>query len=101
LPCMVRPAKHGLVSYTGNCVQLQPHDSPASIYQQGHLLADAELTQSSDTLQFTRLAPARGFDSLDDDFSYALLLIALAALAVGSVVAHAYTKAASLNAKWA
>ncbi|GFH07316.1 EMC1_C domain-containing protein [Haematococcus lacustris] len=51
-------------------------------------------------LQFTRLAPAKGFDSLDDDFNYGLLVVALVALGVASVFMHWYTKSAILKSKW-
>lgn len=51
-------------------------------------------------LQYTRLAPAKGFDSLDDDFSYGLLMVALAALTGGAVFMHLFTKNAVLKNKW-
>jgi hypothetical protein len=51
-------------------------------------------------LQYTRLSPAKRFDSLDEDFSYGLLVVALVGLTVASVALHFYTKAATLKAKW-
>ncbi|KAG2448475.1 hypothetical protein HYH02_006367 [Chlamydomonas schloesseri] len=51
-------------------------------------------------LFYTRLAPAKGFDSLEDDFNYALLVAALVALSVGAVVMNYMTKQAQLAWKW-
>ncbi|KAF5841245.1 hypothetical protein DUNSADRAFT_13699 [Dunaliella salina] len=51
-------------------------------------------------MQYTRVSPAKGFDTLDDDFNYGLLLTALLVLSTASVVAHFYTKSTSLAAKW-
>lgn len=51
-------------------------------------------------LQYTRLAPAKGFDSLDDDFSYGLLVVALVGLTAASAFMHVYTKNSMLKAKW-
>lgn len=51
-------------------------------------------------LQYTRVAPAKGFDSLDDDFSYGLLIVALIGLTVASVSLHVITKKSTLKAKW-
>ncbi|KAG2424507.1 hypothetical protein HXX76_014388 [Chlamydomonas incerta] len=51
-------------------------------------------------LFYTRLAPAKGFDSLEDDFNYALLIAALVALSVGAVVMNYMTKQAQLAWKW-
>ncbi len=51
-------------------------------------------------LQYTRVAPARGFDSLDDDFAYGLLVVALLALTASSVFMHYFTRASLLKAKW-
>jgi hypothetical protein len=51
-------------------------------------------------LQYTRVAPAKGFDSLDDDFSYGLLVVALAGLTGASVFMHFFTKASLLKNKW-
>jgi len=46
------------------------------------------------------VSPAKGFDTLDDDFSYGLLVAALVGLAAASFAAHAYTKSTTLKAKW-
>lgn len=51
-------------------------------------------------LFYTRLAPAKGFDSLEDDFNYALLIAALVALSVGAVIMNYMTKQAQLAWKW-
>ncbi|GIL85172.1 hypothetical protein Vretifemale_13572 [Volvox reticuliferus] len=51
-------------------------------------------------LFYTRLAPAKGFDSLEDDFNYALLLAALVGLAGGAVILQYMAKQTSLNQKW-
>ena len=40
------------------------------------------------------------FDSLADDFSYGLLVVAMVALGVGTVVMHVYTKGALVKEKW-
>ncbi|GFR39708.1 hypothetical protein Agub_g187 [Astrephomene gubernaculifera] len=49
---------------------------------------------------FTRLAPAKGFDSLEDDFNYALLVTLLAGLTVGAVLMHHMSKRTALAQKW-
>lgn len=46
------------------------------------------------------MAPAKGFDSLDDDFNYGLLVTALLGLGIAAVAMHMYTKATSLASKW-
>lgn len=51
--------------------------------------------------QYTRVAPAKGFDTLDDDFSYGLLVAALVGLGTAAVAAHVYAKNSMLAAKWA
>lgn len=51
-------------------------------------------------LFYTRTSPSRGFDSLEDDFNYGLLIGALIALAVGAVVMHYMVAKASLAQKW-
>ncbi|GLI60547.1 hypothetical protein VaNZ11_002704 [Volvox africanus] len=51
-------------------------------------------------LFYTRLAPAKGFDSLEDDFNYALLLAALVGLTGGAVILQYMAKQTSLNQKW-
>ncbi|MEW5310523.1 MAG: hypothetical protein WDW38_002312 [Sanguina aurantia] len=51
-------------------------------------------------LFYTRLTPSRAFDSLEDDFSYGLLIVALVALLVGSCVMQHMTKQALLKSKW-
>lgn len=51
-------------------------------------------------LFYTRLLPAKAFDSLDDDFAYGLLVLALSALAVASVVVQRLTANTVLANKW-
>lgn len=51
-------------------------------------------------LFYTRLSPAKAFDSLEDDFSYALLVIALAALLLGVLVVKHISSRAILKKKW-
>lgn len=51
-------------------------------------------------LYYTLLSPARRFDSLQDDFSFALLTIALASLAGGAAFMSQLVKKAQLKAKW-
>ncbi len=51
-------------------------------------------------LFFTRLVPARHFDSLETDFSYALLVVGLLALGVGTAMARVYSQKAMLKHKW-
>lgn len=42
----------------------------------------------------------RAFDALEDDFNYVLLIVALAALTVGSVLMHYAVKQAGLKRSW-
>lgn len=51
-------------------------------------------------LFYTRLTPSRAFDSLEDDFSYGLLVVALVVLFVGSCVMQHMTKQTLLKSKW-
>lgn len=51
-------------------------------------------------LFFTRISPALHFDSLQSDFSYGLLVMALIALTVGTFVARISSEKAMLKAKW-
>ena len=52
-------------------------------------------------LFYTRMAPAKAYDSLEDDFAYGLLLLLLLGLSLGTVALHYVTKQASLKSKWA
>ena len=49
---------------------------------------------------YTRLHPSRSFDTLDDEFSYLLLIATLAALAVGAFVTHGMAYSKDLSRKW-
>ncbi|PNH02834.1 ER membrane protein complex subunit 1, partial [Tetrabaena socialis] len=51
-------------------------------------------------LFYTRLSPAKGFDSLEDDFNYVLLLLALAGLLAGSGALQYLSKQSALKQKW-
>lgn len=51
-------------------------------------------------LFYSRLAPAKGFDSLEDDFNYALLVTALVGLGLGAVALHVMVKNSALSQKW-
>ncbi|KAJ8751721.1 hypothetical protein K2173_025893 [Erythroxylum novogranatense] len=51
-------------------------------------------------LFFTRLAPSRTYDSLTDDFSYALLLITIVALVAAIFVTWALSDKKELRDKW-
>ncbi|XP_011019630.1 PREDICTED: ER membrane protein complex subunit 1-like [Populus euphratica] len=51
-------------------------------------------------LFFTRLAPSRTYDSLTEDFSYALLLITIVALVVAIFVTWVLSKKKDLSDKW-
>ena len=51
-------------------------------------------------LFYTRVAPARKYDSLEDDFSYGLLVVALVGLGVGAAVMQRFTKSSMLAQKW-
>ncbi|XP_010049094.2 ER membrane protein complex subunit 1 [Eucalyptus grandis] len=51
-------------------------------------------------LFFTRLAPSRTYDSLTEDFSYALLLITIAALIVAIFVTWIWSERKDLQEKW-
>jgi hypothetical protein len=48
----------------------------------------------------TRLAPAKNFDSLNDDFSYALLVISLLGLMVAAMAVNYMAARAQLKQKW-
>jgi hypothetical protein len=48
----------------------------------------------------TRLAPAKNFDSLNDDFSFALLVVSLLGLAVASGLVKYTASRAQLKQKW-
>lgn len=51
-------------------------------------------------LFFTRLAPSRTYDSLTEDFSYALLLITIVALIVAIFVTWIWSEKKELQDKW-
>ncbi|PIN21465.1 hypothetical protein CDL12_05810 [Handroanthus impetiginosus] len=51
-------------------------------------------------LFFTRLAPSRTYDSLTEDFSYALLLITIIALLVAILVTWVWSEKKELQEKW-
>jgi hypothetical protein len=51
-------------------------------------------------LFFTRISPALHFDSLQSDFSYGLLVVALLALTIGTWFAGYSSQQAMLKAKW-
>jgi hypothetical protein len=51
-------------------------------------------------LFFTRITPAAHFDSLQSDFSYGLLVVALLVLTVGTLVMRRTSQQAMLKAKW-
>lgn len=51
-------------------------------------------------LFYTRITPAAHFDSLASDFSYGLLVVAIAGLAAATVFARYSAQAAQLKAKW-
>ncbi|XP_030543021.1 ER membrane protein complex subunit 1 [Rhodamnia argentea] len=51
-------------------------------------------------LFFTRLAPSRTYDSLTEDFSYALLLLTIAALIVAIFVTWIWSERKELQEKW-
>lgn len=51
-------------------------------------------------LFFTRIAPSRTYDSLTEDFSYALLLITIVALIVAIFVTWILSERKELQEKW-
>ncbi|KAL0338539.1 UNVERIFIED_CONTAM: ER membrane protein complex subunit [Sesamum angustifolium] len=51
-------------------------------------------------LFFTRLAPSRTYDSLTEDFSYALLLLTIVALLVAIFVTWVWSEKKELQEKW-
>ncbi|KAK4798368.1 hypothetical protein SAY86_030694 [Trapa natans] len=51
-------------------------------------------------LFFTRLAPSRTYDSLTEDFSYALLLLTIVALVAAIVVTWIWSERKELQEKW-
>ena len=51
-------------------------------------------------LFYTRLAPSKTYDSLTDDFSYALLLITIVALVAAIYITWALSEKKELSEKW-
>lgn len=51
-------------------------------------------------LFFTRLAPSKTYDSLTEDFSYALLLLTIVALVVAILVTWILSEKKELQEKW-
>lgn len=51
-------------------------------------------------LFYTRIAPSRTYDSLTEDFSYALLLITIVALVAAIFVTWALSERKGLKEKW-
>jgi ER membrane protein complex subunit 1 len=51
-------------------------------------------------LFYTRLAPSRTYDSLTDEFSYALLLITIAVLVGAIIVTWIWSEKKELRDKW-
>jgi hypothetical protein len=51
-------------------------------------------------LFYTRLHPSRSYDMLDDEFSYLLLIVTLAALAAGALVTQGLSVVKDLDRKW-
>lgn len=51
-------------------------------------------------LFYTRVLPARHFDSLEDDFNYGLLAAGLLLLAGGTAFARRYSRQVTLAAQW-
>ena len=51
-------------------------------------------------LFYTRLAPSKIYDSLTDDFSYALLLITIVALVAAIYITWILSKKKELSEKW-
>lgn len=49
---------------------------------------------------FTRIAPSRTYDSLTEDFSYALLLITIVALVAAIFVTWIWSEKKELREKW-
>lgn len=65
------------------------------------VLESTSLLFSSGTdLFFTRITPAAHFDSLQSDFSYGLLVVALLALIVLTLVVRRSSEQTMLKAKW-
>jgi hypothetical protein len=51
-------------------------------------------------LFYTRTAPSRTYDSLTEDFSYALLLITIVALLIAIAVTYVLAERKELAEKW-
>ena len=49
---------------------------------------------------FTRLHPSRSYDMLDEEFSYLLLIVALAALALGALSKQGMVIAKDMERHW-
>jgi hypothetical protein len=51
-------------------------------------------------LFYTQTAPSRTYDSITDEFNYALLLITVVALLIGIVVTYVWSEHKELTDKW-
>lgn len=65
-----------------------------------HLESTCHLFAYGLDMLYTRWTPAKSFDSLGDDFSYMLLVMAMAALLVGAAVLANTSQRAMLKQKW-
>jgi len=68
--------------------------APAELESTTHVLAWGV------DLYYVLLRPARGFDMLGEDFSYALLTVALLGLLLGTVALHHIVKRQRVRAQW-
>ena len=68
--------------------------SPAGLESGTHVFA------FGDDLFYTRLQPERGFDTLDEDFNYAFLVLTLMAMLIGSAVCQYMVRKSKLAKKW-
>ena len=51
-------------------------------------------------LFYTRLHPSQSYDMLDEEFSYLLLIVTLAALAVGAFVTQGLSIKKDIDRRW-
>eukprot|EP00201_Polytomella_parva_P009509 CAMPEP_0175051584 /NCGR_PEP_ID=MMETSP0052_2-20121109/7888_1 /TAXON_ID=51329 ORGANISM="Polytomella parva, Strain SAG 63-3" /NCGR_SAMPLE_ID=MMETSP0052_2 /ASSEMBLY_ACC=CAM_ASM_000194 /LENGTH=1079 /DNA_ID=CAMNT_0016315899 /DNA_START=94 /DNA_END=3333 /DNA_ORIENTATION=+ len=65
-----------------------------------HLESSCHVLVNGVDVFYTRLRPAMAFDSLDDDFNYALLVVALLGLGAGAMALSRFSQRVVLKQKW-
>lgn len=49
---------------------------------------------------YTKMQPEKAFDSLEEDFAFAFLVLTIAAVLVGAIVMHHMVKRSKISQKW-